>query len=93
MVAVCGVRGHRADLGGGLDLHGLPLVVDVGMDGDLDALVQQALESHDLLSGEGRGVERELHFDRAEGGYGRELPPGCHLSPVDLEGASPWPCP
>ena len=75
LVAVRGVGRRGADVD---KVQRLPLVLDVGMNCHLDAVLDQALESHDILAREQARVEGELDVDRAVRVVGRELLGGGH---------------
>lgn len=57
LVAVCSVRCRGADVD---EVHRLPLVLDVCVDGHLDPVLDEALEGHDVLAREQARVEGEL---------------------------------
>ncbi len=70
--AICGGRGH----GGRHDGHGLALVARVRVRAELDALVEEGLEDHELgvvVFGKIGGIESEGHGDLAFCRLGTEL--------------------
>ena len=85
VVAVGRIGRDGADLGVGLHLHSLPLVVDVRVRRHLDALMLKALEGDDLLARERGCVEGELHLHVPEGRYGGKLLLGRDLGAVHDE--------
>ena len=54
------------------ELHGLPLVVDVCVGGNLDVFARKAFEHHDVMSGKLDAVELERDGLRAVSAAGRE---------------------
>ena len=68
------------------ELDGLRGIIDVGVGRDLDAVLVEGLEGHDLLVLKPRRVEGELKLDGAVGLVGREAGGRFHLLVAHHEG-------